>query len=363
MTEYPESQLQESNVLRESMAFLREHEHRNPDQPWLLCASFSRPHPPFTVPERHFDRFWPDLVTAPNTRNENSMSEAEMKARAAYFGCVEYLDELLGDFMRMLDGSGYLENTVIIYASDHGDMIGEHEEWGKGSWHSDSARVPFVLELPAHRRGEIEAQSVSAPVSLIDIYPTICGLTGTPVPDGPDGTDLSPAIRAGTEPDREPVFIDFLRGDGDFRAISDGSYKYVRRRNADDLLFDLESDPLERTNTIDDPEYSDVAERLAAIADDTMDFSQAEEHRQADRSIQKTHAVAVSRGTAGNAYLLGNDRVVDADVVRTKPDVLLDDAEQLFVDYPVETGGARGPTSAPAPDRDSSRDADGGRFQ
>jgi len=73
--------------------------------------------------------------------------------------------------------------------------------------------------------------------------------------------------------------------------------------------------------------------------------------------------VAVSRGTAGNAYLLGNGRVVDGDVVRTKPDVLVGAAEQLFVDYPRDTVGARGPTSAPAPEPDPTGGPDGGRFQ
>ena len=129
----------------ETVAFLRERRHASPDMPWFVCASFSRPHWPVTVPRRWFDRYWPSGVTAPKVgrggdsqdhptvqaisamNQVDTLSDQEaVRARAAYFGCVSYLDEVLGDLLVVLERDGFLDNTIVVYASDHGESAGEH---------------------------------------------------------------------------------------------------------------------------------------------------------------------------------------------------------------------------------------------
>jgi choline-sulfatase len=352
VTEYPESQLQEQVVARETMAWLREHEAANPDQPWFLCASFSRPHTPLTTPPRHFDRYEGE-VPPPKTgldtdaaahpmaqaNGAGEYGEVDEKARAAYFGCVDYLDEILGDLLAMLDRAGFLENTIVVYTSDHGENCGEHGLWGKGTWHEGSARVPMLVQTPEHRRGEVDSSRIETPTNIIDLYPTLCGLADVEVPDDLDGADLSTAVRGGSEPDRGPVFCDnflpWLTEGMHYRAVRDGRYKYVRSQDAPELFFDLAEDPFETTNLADDPgEHADALERLRGIVDDTLDFAEMERERESDLSDLRNPEMGVPKGTAGNAYLLRDGRVVDADVVMTKPDEQIRRPEKVFVDWP-----------------------------
>lgn len=357
MTEIPESLLQENVVARESISWLREHRHSDPDQPWFLCASFSRPHFPLTAPRRHFERYWPDGVTEPEVGPESdaanhpyALDKAEqdemdrfddeelLRARAAYFACVDFLDEILGEFLDTLETNGFLENTIVVYTTDHGELAGEHGLWWKDAWHEGSTRVPWSIQLPAHREGDREPSKISTPASLLDLYPTLCGLAGIDAPGDIDGVDLSTAVETGEEPDRGPVFADFLAHSNDdlaYRMVRDGRYKYVQFRNAPEVLFDIEADPYERTNlaTNPDEEQAAVLERLRGIVDETIDFEAIDEQRRRDEREFADQTLGIPRGT-GNAYLLPDGRLVDATTALYKPDVLAYDPSTIFDDWP-----------------------------
>lgn len=358
VTDIPESLLQEHNIARETLAFLREHRHRNPDQPWFLCASFSRPHWPRTAPRRFVERYWPEGVTPPPVGHEGDSAthplsefarerfdlegltdEEIMKARAAYFACVEFLDEIIGDLIASLNRDGFLDNTVVIYTSDHGENAGEHGLWDKRVWTDASTRVPLFIETPEHRSGDVETATVSIPVSLIDLYPTICDVADVDPPADLDGTNLSKAVYSGADPDRGPVFIDHLDAVADdrfrYRAVVDGAYKYVGFTGAPDLLFDLDADPLERINLAPDGEGrdADALERLEAVARESMDFEAAVQARRQDESLHEDYPLRVPKGT-GNAYQLGDGRIVDADTPLYHPHVLVEHPAVVFDDYP-----------------------------
>jgi len=360
VTDVPESLLQEYVVLRESVSFLREHDHRRPDTPWFLCASFSRPHFPLTAPRRHFERYWPDGVTRPvvgfegdttdhpltesaieGFRTDEIDDEEMLRARAAYFASVSFLDEIVGEFVATLERDGFLENAIVVYASDHGELAGEHGLWWKHTWHEGSTRVPLVVQTPSQRRGEAPAQDVETPVGLIDLYPTLCALANVDAPDDLDGTDLSEAVASGHEPDRGPVFCDNLVerwGPGtEFRMVRDGSYKYVGFRDAPELLFDLSADPLETTNLAAsaDDEHAAALERLRSLVRDTMDFEAAERERRADQRVREAYewdVPGVAEST--NAYRFPDGRVVDAGTPLYDPRVLLDDPAEEYDDWP-----------------------------
>jgi choline-sulfatase len=354
-TEYPESQHQEVVAAREAVAWLREHDARS-DDPWFLCLSLSRPHPPFTAPERHIDRYADDVPeprTDPEDRVDNPLadlygeiydSEADReemrRARAAYFACVDYLDEVVGDLLATLDRSGFLEDTVVTYTSDHGEQAGERGVFEKRLWYDDATRVPWLLETPAHRDGELSGMRPDRPVSLLDLYPTLCGLCGIDAPDALDGVDLSGAIRAGREPRREPVVVDYHVGvpEGtEYRMAVDGDYKYVAFRDAPELLFDLQADPLETENVAPGAtgEARDALERLRTFVEDGIDLSTVPERREADAAATAERDLGLHPGIAGNAYLL-DGRVVDAEAAVVKPDVLVERPDLAFADWPYE---------------------------
>jgi choline-sulfatase len=359
-TTIPESRLQERTVVQESLSVLREHRHRS-DRPWLLCASFNRPGYPLTAPRRHVDRYWPDGAGLPAVDREaavdhpavDAKAEADRtsdlfdretvelddertgRARAAYAASVDFLDEVLGDFLRSLEAGGFLDNTVVVYASAQGQLLGEHGLWWTGTWHEDAARVPLVVQTPAHRTGERSAATVETPVSLLDLFPTLCGLCDLDFADA-DGTDLSAAVRTGREPDRGPVVVDQFApryGEGcAFRAVRDGREKYVQVRDAPDLRFDLADDPRERENRAETAD----SDRLRDRTDRTLDFEEVVQRREHDRSARDDYRLPLSKGTSGNSFHLSDDRIVDADTTLYKPDELAHDADRVFADAPSE---------------------------
>jgi len=361
VTQIPESMLQEQVVLRETLAWLREHRARN-DDPWFLTASFSRPHFPLTAPRRHFARFWDfergeptDRLTDPPVGNEgdpadhphvesrregyqlDTFNEEQLqRARAGYFACVAFLDEILGELLGTLEREGFLENTVVVYTSDHGEMAGEHGLWWKGTFFEGSASIPMLVQTPAQRRGEASAHRVETPVNLIDAYPTLCGLAGIDAPADVDGVDLAGSVRTGTEPERGPVFTDSLgRGDHSFRMARDGRYKYVGFRDAPELLFDLEADPHETENLAVDPsgQDADALERLRGLVEDTVDFEQAIRDREVAGEEAAEYELPIPPGS-GNAYVMPDGRLVDAASPLYSPDELAADVSLAFEDWP-----------------------------
>ena len=350
LSQIPESLLQERMVVDESIAWIREQAAANPSQPWLLNASFSRPHFPLTAPRRHLDRYL-DKVAPPRTGRSGDSADHPMtsgmaqgfqvdaidhdemmQARAAYFACVDTLDEILGDFLAVLDRDGLLDETIVVYTSDHGELCGEHGLWWKNSWHEAASRVPFIISTPEHRQGDVPASRPEAPISLGDLFPTLCGLTGVDAPDGLCGTDLTPAVQGGAMPARRnPVRCQNLGprwGEGtEFRAVLDGPYKYVAFRGCDDLMFDTVTDPLEQINLAGShPE----AARLRELALAGFSFDQAEADRKRDTATTKAANAAKPICRTPNQILLGDGRLVECDTVLYEPNVITSDVDREY---------------------------------
>ena len=359
LTEIPESKLQDVVVAQETVAWLREQTHANPDQPWFACASFSRPHFPLTAPRRHLDRYWPDGVTEPRVppggdafNHPMSVGMREgfqsgridydemMRARAAYFACISYLDEVLGDLLMRLGADGLLDNTIIVYTSDHGELAGEHGVWWKNGWYEACTRVPLLVSLPGQRRGEPTARTVNVPVSLIDLFPTLCALVDVTAPDGLDGTDLSAAVRGEADAPKRPIVCDNLIprwGEGtEFRMVRQGPYKYVRFRDCEPLFFDLAADPGEQQNLVGRAE-GEAATALAALRDfanQSIDFEvAAREREESETRLQQQYALDAPP-SFGNQYLMPSGRLVEADDTLYDPTVIAEEPAALFADWP-----------------------------
>lgn len=360
VTEIPEAYLQEHIVVQESIAFLREHRHRaqrgegvgESSKPWMLCASFSRPHFPWTAPRRYFERYWPDGATPPrvgrdgdlanhpfavkhrkNFRVDDLSEEDTMRGRAAYFACVDFLDEIVGDFLAILERDGFLENTIVVYTTDHGESCGEHGLWFKTMWNEAAARVPFIIQTPEHRSGTLAPTKVEMPVSLCDLFPTLCGLTGVEPPNTLDGVDLSGAIRdSASQVEHGPVFCQHLPN---WRMIRRGAYKYVAVRDFPEMLLNVEEDPDEQHNLAGDPAHSELLKELREIALDGFSFEEVQ------RQAREEHAALEGRfprrveGQTPNQMILPDGRLVEGDAVLYLPHVLAEDAKEAFADYPV----------------------------
>jgi choline-sulfatase len=280
------------------------------------------------------------LEAVKDTFQADKIDEEETRrARAAYFAAVDYLDEVIGDLLSTLGDEGLLENTVVVYLSDHGELAGEHGHWWKHSWFESSVRVPWHLELPEHRRDTLAPTAIETPVSLMDLYPTLCGLLDVEVPGGLDGVDLSEAIVNESEPDRGPVVCDnFSRLWGDdliYRMVIDGDYKYVQFNDAPEILSYIDSNPHETTNLAVGfgDTYDDVLDRLRRIADSSLDFETLLERRAADEAFSEDRSLPIPQGT-GNIFHLPDGRLVDMGSVLYRPSIITDDPSAVFSDWP-----------------------------
>jgi choline-sulfatase len=355
--EVPESQLQEAAVAAESIAWLREHRQRQPNQPWFLMSSFSRPHFPLTAPHRHLDRYWPDGVTPPRVaagsgdsaqhpmtrgaiagfRTDEIEREEGLKARAAYFACVDYLDEILGDYLVRLERDGALDNTIIVYASDHGEMCGEHGLWWKNTWHEASARVPLIISTPEHRRGDVSAETIRDPASLADLLPTLCGFAGVDPPDDIDGIDLSGPCRGESSSallQRPGVITESMMprwGDGtEFRLIRSRRHKYITFRGVEDLAFDLENDPHEQVNLLAHEVYDPQIESLRSHVLDGFDFDAVERSRSEQTADLRSRFASRTNASTPNQVLRGDGKLVEADTPLYDADVISADIDADF---------------------------------
>jgi choline-sulfatase len=186
------------------------------DAPWCLVASFLCPHFPLIVPEPYFAQYYPhnvDMPTIPTGHLEgqhpahgrvrrtfalSDFGDEQIRvARAAYYGLVTYLDDKIGRLLRALRETGQLENTVVVYTSDHGEFIGEHGLWWKNSFYEHAARVPIVFSWP----GVLPAGTRCAgAVSNVDVARTLVDIGGGAAPDDWDGDTLLPLLRSAGGP-------------------------------------------------------------------------------------------------------------------------------------------------------------------
>jgi choline-sulfatase len=268
--------------------------------------------------------------------------EEMMRARAAYFACVSYLDEVIGDLLLRLENDDLLENTIIVYTTDHGEMAGEHGVWWKNGWYEACTRVPIIISLPEQRRGELPVGSCRVPVGQYDLFPTICNMAGVIPPDDLDGIDLTSAVHGLEQPVERPILCDALTprwGEGtEFRSIRWRHYKYVRFRDATPLFFDLAEDPGEQHNLLGRDLEGDDLEALVylqRVAEKSMDFDAAERERlERDGNLDETYALDLPPAS-GNLYLFSDGKLVNADdAILFSPTVLTDDPVSTFEDFP-----------------------------
>jgi choline-sulfatase len=164
---------------------------------------------------------------------------------AYYHACLTQMDEGVGTVLAALRDAGLEDDTIVIYTSDHGEMLGEHGLWQKFVMYEPSVGVPLMIRVPGLTRSAV----CESPVSLIDLAPTLVDLTGvSPLPNL-NGETLTPLLRDPKSRRRSPVFAEYGLGTKNPKfMIRDGKWKLVHYPNDIDELYDLSSDPEEMNN-------------------------------------------------------------------------------------------------------------------
>ncbi len=253
---------------RDAQAYLRRHA-RN-DRPFVLMVSYGIPHfPHHTALQKFKDIYLPEKIRLlPNVPRE-LQDEARREAQGYYAHCTA-LDKCIGDVLATLLETGLAEQTVLVFTSDHGEMLGSHggpPRMKHLPW-DEAARVPFLLRYPA--AGGPQGRVLKTPLTTPDILPTLLGLAGIAVPDTVQGEDLSDLVRGRPEPcDRAALYMAVapFAGRGfnkEYRAIRTARYTYVRGLEGPWLLFDDQNDPHQQDNLIGRPECATLRGDLDA---------------------------------------------------------------------------------------------------
>lgn len=248
------------------------------EQPFFLYTAYLAPHDPRTMPDEYKNMYDPEKITLPVNFQEQHFefgvsdirdellapyprTEKEVKKQIAeYYGMITHLDHEIGRVIDSLKQNGLYENTIIILAGDNGLAIGNHGLMGKQNHYEHSIRVPLVISGPGIPKGEIRDQYVY----LMDIYPTICDILGIEVPDSVEGKSFKKCIEDKDYEIRKDLYFAY---NNLIRSVKDKHCKLIMYRNCADRmqLFDLDKDPMETTDLIDDPSYKEEKESLLEL--------------------------------------------------------------------------------------------------
>ncbi len=209
------------------------------DQPWHLQVNFTGPHEPMDVTSAMRDR-WRDAAFPPPHAGDGRDAEGHRDTRRNYAAMIENIDRHVVRFLDAVRARGERDNTVVIYSSDHGEMLGDHDLWGKKTWHQPSIGVPLIVAGPGVRRGATS----DALAVLHDLAATMLDYAGVAVPSTMDARSLRPVLE-GTTASHRPFAVSAL---GNWRAIRDERHKLVVVADEPPRLFDLDADPWEDTD-------------------------------------------------------------------------------------------------------------------
>lgn len=256
----------------QSIDFLR---RRDPSKPFFLWSSFVRPHSPLDPPQAYFDMYkdlelpdppigdWVDEAAAeegaynPTAYYGKIPKRRLSRARAAYYALISHLDEQIGRLLNALNEYGVLRNTIVVFTSDHGELMGDHHYFRKALPYEGSAKVPFIVNDPTGRFGFAAGAEVEQVIELRDIMPTLLDAAGAEIPASVEGRSLLPLCGG------HPVtWRDYIHGEHTFGKLSnhfatDGNEKYIWfSQSGEEQFFDLSADPQEKVNLSANPAYA-----------------------------------------------------------------------------------------------------------
>ena len=273
--------------------FMREQRNLGP---WLMSVNIYQPHHPFLPAKEYLDLYDPGKLAAPSWREGELESKpvyqrnahnlpaypfakmddlARRRVTAAYYAMISQVDAAFGRMLQALEDSGQADNTIVIFMSDHGEMLGDHGFYLKGPHFYDAAvRVPLMIRWPKHYRAGLKCEAL---VEMVDLAPTLLEAAGVPRMDGMQGKSLTPLLTGAANQHRDSVYTEFydVRPAGvdsvtatSVRTTAARLTTYHALRTGE--LYDLAKDPGEFRNLWNDPNSRPLREEMMARLVDRM---------------------------------------------------------------------------------------------
>ncbi len=263
-----------TDIIAESLINFLDKKH---DKPFYAYGAFLAPHDPRTMPEE-FMRMYDDIEIEipPNFQSQHHIEYGNLDCRdevlapyprtledtkqqiKEYYAMISHLDHQVGRVIDKLKSIGEWDNTIVIYAADNGLAVGQHGLFGKQSLYDHSVRVPLIFAGNGIKCG-IKNESL---VYLYDIFPTLCELIDTDIPDTVTGNSFVKCINENKSSHRDSLYLSYI---DKIRGIRDGDYKYTEHRHGGITtaqLFNVKSDPYEMANLVNTKEYIKLADEL-----------------------------------------------------------------------------------------------------
>ncbi|MEO2019766.1 MAG: sulfatase [Fuerstiella sp.] len=269
---------------------------RHKDEAFWLGVGFVRPHVPFVAPKSYYPPFlpyekmvlpqkvpgdWDDIpklgINYKTSLNMKMDVRRQKKAMGGYYASVAFMDAQVGKVMAALKKAGIEDRTIVIFTSDHGYHLGEHDFWAKVSLRDESAGVPLIISVPGRKPAVCHSL-----VELLDLYPTVSQLCGLEVPDRLQGRDISPMMDDPSHSVRNAAFSAAPSRKGFLLREDKWAYiQYKEDASGGIELFDTAKDPLQYTNLAELPEHAEVvagfrnklAAKLTAVRNNDLDIT------------------------------------------------------------------------------------------
>lgn len=245
---------------------------KHKDDPFFLAVGFIRPHVPFVAPKSYFDPYpfqgihmppkvkddWDDIpkrgINYVNSKNAKMTTVQEQKAVAAYYASVSYMDAQVGKVLNTLKKEGLEDNTIIVFTSDHGFHLGEHDFWMKVSLKEESVRVPFIIKVPGKKPAVCNSLT-----ELLDIYPTLTDLAGITAPKNIQGKSLVEMLDNPLQEVRDMAFTVSQRGKSFLLRTKDWAFIQYNEDGSEGMeLFNMKYDAKQYVNLANDQEYAEI---------------------------------------------------------------------------------------------------------
>ena len=261
-----------------AIKFLKRHH----EKPFFLACGFVRPHVPLVAPAKYFDSYDREAMIAPVVpqgdlqdvpeiiRNYKSIDrygvtpELHKGLLQAYYASGSYMDAQVGRVLQTLTDLGLDDNTIVIFSSDHGYLLGHHNKFQKQHLFEEATRVPFILRVPWIKNSH--SQATSQITELVDVYPTVAELAGLTPPSGLQGHSLMPLMQNPSSKNwiRENAFT-ISRSGGESIRTHDWRFTQWGYGTKGEELYDLKNDPGEFTNLAKQPQFSAKAQELKKL--------------------------------------------------------------------------------------------------
>ena len=255
------------------------------DKPFFIACGIQKPHVPFWAPQKYFDMYpreklvippalvgdWKDIPPLAMVKRFKAFGfeldkENDALRRAytqAYHACVSFIDAQIGLLLDAVKRNGHWEDTIIIFISDHGYHLGEHYMWGKVSLFEECARVPMIVRVPGRTRA---GTSTAGLTELVDLYPTLCELCGIKAPAHLQGQSFAGLVDKPSGEGKETAYTVVSRGKTLGRSIRTARWRYAEWGSSSAAeLYDLEKDPAEHHNLVDDNKFSEPLEKMRRL--------------------------------------------------------------------------------------------------